>query len=267
MTDGLDIRLGMCYNVGSVESGCVMNSTVSPYRFRHGLRDGLPIGLGYLSVSFGFGISAVGQGLRALEALLISMTNLTSAGQIAGVSLIAAGGTVVEMILTQTVINLRYALMGISMTQRLDARARPRWKKMLLCCALTDEIYAAAVTKPNVIGPSYIGGLMTAPYIGWAVGTLLGALLGSVLPARLESAFGILIYAMFLAILVPPMRRERGVCVTVALGAAFRCMMTYIPVLSRISEGFAIILCAVPAALLTALICPIPGEEVAHDPN
>lgn len=242
-----------------------MKSTVSPYRYWNGFREGIPIGLGYLSVSFGFGISTVGQGLRAAEAVLISMTNLTSAGQVAGVAVIAAGGTVIEMILTQLVINLRYALMGISMTQRLDARAKPWRMRMLLCWALTDEIYAAAVTKPDVIGPSYLWGLMTAPYIGWTTGTLLGAAVGSVLPPRLESALGIMIYAMFLAIIVPPMRRERGVLCTVALGAGFRCAMTCIPALSRISDGFAIILCAVPAALITAAFCPVPGEEERRD--
>ncbi len=249
------------------ESGCVMKSSVSPYRYRDGLRDGLPIGLGYFSVAFGFGISAVGQGLRALEAVLISMTNQTSAGQVAGVAVIVAGGTVIEMILTQLVVNLRYALMGISLTQRLDDRAKPFWRRMLLCCALTDEIFAVAMTKPDSVGPSYLRGAMTIPYIGWSCGTLLGAVVGSVLPKRLEAALGIMIYAMFLAIIVPPMRRERGICLTVALAAGFRCVMTYVPPLSRVSEGFAIILCAVPAALIVSAFCPAAGEEEAHDPD
>ena len=249
-----------------VESGCCMKSSVSPYRYLDGLREGIPIGLGYLSVSFGFGISSVGQGLWALEALLISMTNLTSAGQVAGVALIAAGGTVIEMILTQLVINLRYALRGISLTQRLDDRAKPWWQRMILCFSLTDEIYAVAITKPDSVGPAYLYGILTAPYIGWTAGTLLGALVGSVLPARLEAALGITIYAMFLAIIVPPMRRERGIFLTVAVAAALRCAMTYIPVLSRISEGFAMILCAVPAALLVSAFCPAAGEEHANDP-
>lgn len=244
-----------------------MRSSVSPYRYRDGLRDGLPIGLGYLSVSFGFGISAVGQRLRALEAVLISMTNLTSAGQVAGVAVIAAGGTILEMILTQLVINLRYALMGISMTQRLDDRARPLWKRLFLCCALTDEIYATAVTKPDSVGSSYIWGVMTVPYIGWTCGTLVGSVVGSILPQRLEAALGIMIYAMFLAIIVPPMRRERGIFLTVALAAGFRCVLTYVPLLSKISDGFAMILCAVPAALIVSVFCPIAGEEEPHDTN
>lgn len=243
-----------------------MKSSVSPYRYRDGLHDGIPIGLGYLSVSFGLGISAVGQGLRALEAVLISMTNLTSAGEIAGIAVITAAGTVVEMILTQLVINLRYALMGISLTQRLDDRAKPWWKRMLLACVITDEIYATAVTKPDSVGPAYLAGLWTAPYLGWTCGTLLGAVIGSNLPTRLESALGILIYAMFLALIVPPMRRERGICLTVAIAAGLRCIMTYVPPLSAVSDGFAIILCAIPAALIASAFCPITGEENDSDP-
>ncbi len=179
---------------------------------------------------------------------------------------IAAGGTVIEMILTQLVINLRYALMGISITQRLDDRAKPIWKRMLLCNALTDEIYAVVMTKPDSVGSSYIRGVLTVPYLGWVCGTLLGAVLGAILPARLEAALGIMLYAMFLAIIVPPMRRERGICLVVALAAGFRCLMTYLPPLSRISEGFAIILCAVPAALIVSAFCPT-AEEKVHDSN
>ncbi len=238
-----------------------MKSSVSPYNYLCGLRDGLPIGIGYLSVSFGFGISTVGQGLRAIEAILISMTNLTGTGQVAGVAIIAAGGTVIEMILTQLVISLRYALMGISLTQKLDTYAKPWWKRLYLCFALTDEIYAVTMTKPDSVGPSYLRGAFTAPYVGWILGTILGSVVGAVLPERLENALGIMVYAMFLAIIIPPMRREKGVFLAVALGAGLRCVMTYVPALSFISEGFAIILCSVPAALVVSIFFPIADEE------
>lgn len=219
-----------------------MKSTVSPYRYWNGFREGIPIGLGYLSVSFGFGISTVGQGLRAAEAVLISMTNLTSAGQVAGVAVIAAGGTVIEMILTQLVINLRYALMGISMTQRLDARAKPWRMRMLLCWTLTDEIYAAAVTKPDVIGPSYLWGLMTRTLyrVDDRHSARRGGRLGFAAPAGIGAGHHDLRHVS--GNHRSAMRRERGVLCTVALGAGFRCAMTCIPALSRISDGFAIIL-------------------------
>lgn len=244
-----------------------MKNKISPYRYREGLRDGVPIGLGYLSVSFGFGITAVGQGLHVLEALLISMTNLTSAGQVAGVTVMVSGGViamvVAEMILTQIIINLRYSLMGITLTQRLDDRCTTR-HRMLMSFGMTDEIFALAASKPHPVGPSYFYGLMTAPYIGWASGTLLGALAGQILPTSVRLALGIAIYAMFIAIVLPPMRRERGVLMAVAIAAGLSCLVHYLPFLQFISDGFSIIICAVAASLLMAWLKPIEGEEDAE---
>lgn len=241
-----------------------MANTESPYRYIHGLRDGIPIGLGYLSVSFGFGISAVGQGLRILEVLLISMTNLTSAGQVAGVAVIVAGGTLLEMILTQLVINLRYSLMGITLTQRLDTRCTTP-NRMLMSCGLTDEIFALAAAKPYSIGPSYFYGLMTAPYVGWAAGTLLGAVAGNLLPADVRSAMGIMIYAMFVAIVLPPMKKHREILFTVVIAAACSCALRYIPILNRISSGFSIIISALLAAVTMALLRPITDENEGEE--
>jgi predicted branched-subunit amino acid permease len=235
-------------------------SHTSPYRYFDGLRDGLPIGLGYLSVSFGFGITAVGEGLRFLEALLISMTNLTSAGQVAGVTVIVAAGTILEMILTQLVINLRYSLMGITLTQRLDRRCTTP-HRLLMSFGMTDEIFAVAASKPYPVGPSYFYGLMTLPYIGWAGGTLLGALAGQILPESIRVAMGIMIYAMFVAIILPPMKKDRGVLGVVILAALLSCAVAYLPFLQWISEGFSIIICAVVAAVVMAVLRPIPDEE------
>ena len=244
------------------------NKTKSVYRYHHGLRDGIPIGLGYLSVSFGFGITAVGEGLRVLEALFISMTNLTSAGQVAGVAVLTAGGTaaliITEMIMTQLIINLRYSLMGITLTQRLDGKCTTG-HRLMMSFGLTDEIFAVAVSKPYPVGPSYFYGLMTAPYLGWATGTLCGALAGQILPMSVRLALGIAIYAMFIAIILPPMRRQRSVFLVVAIAAGLSCCIRYIPLLQFISEGFSIILCAVIAALVMALLCPISTKEDADD--
>lgn len=237
-----------------------MPRNISPYRYRDGLRDGLPIGLGYLSVSFGFGISAVGEGLRVLEALIISMTNLTSAGQLAGVTVIVAAGTLLEMMLTQFVINLRYSLMGITLTQRLDGRCNTP-NRLLMSFGLTDEIFAVAASKPMPVGPSYFYGLMTLPYVGWAGGTLLGALAGQILPEQLRAALGIMIYAMFVAIILPPMKRDRGVLFAVLIAAGLSCCVAFLPFLQWISDGFSIIICAVLAAVIMALIRPVSDEE------
>lgn len=237
-----------------------MARTLSPYRYKDGFKDGIPIGLGYLSVSFGLGITAVSMGIKAFEALLISMTNMTSAGEMAGMVIIAAGGTILEMILTQFVINLRYALMGISLTQRLDSRCSTP-HRLLMSFGMTDEIFALAASKPYTVGPSYFYGLMTCPYLGWSLGTLGGALAGQILPTDLQSALGIMIYAMFIAIILPPARKDLGVLGTVVIAVALSCCLKFIPFFGFISDGFAIIICALIATVVMALLHPIAEDD------
>ena len=237
-----------------------MAKNLSPYRYINGLKEGIPIGLGYLSVAFGLGITAVSMGIKALEALLVSMTCMTSAGQLAGFVIIASSGTIMEMILAQIVINLRYALMGISLTQRLDDRCTTP-KRLLMAFGISDENFVLASSKPYSVGPSYFYGLMTFPYIGWSLGTLLGALAGQILPNDLQMALGIMIYAMFIAIIVPPACKSRGVLGTILISVALSCCLKYIPVFSFVSNGFSIIICALIAACVMALLCPVENEE------
>ena len=236
------------------------------YTFREGLRDGVPIGLGYLSVSFGLGIAAVAAGLSPLIALIVSMTNETSAGQKAGLDLIAeclplAEG-IVTMILSQLVINLRYSLMGISLSQRLDGSFTTPWR-MFLAFSITDEIFAVASTKKERVGVKYFFGLSFIPYIGWAAGTLLGALAGTLLPEMVRGCLGLMLYGMFIAIIIPPARRERGVLFAVCLAVALSCAFYFLPLLDFLSDGLALIISAVSAAAVAALLFPVssPHEE------
>ena len=228
--------------------------------FRRGLGHGVPIALGYLSVAFAFGIQAAGGGLTPLQAVLISMTNLTSAGQVAGLSLMVAGAPLYEMALTQLVINLRYALMSLSLSQRLDAGMTTPWRA-LLAFGNTDEIFAVASSQPGEIGRAYLTGLICLPYAGWAGGTLLGAAAGALLPALLTDALGIAIYGMFLAVILPPARSRRSVRLVVVAAAVMSCILRYAPVFSSISGGFSIILCAVSAAALGAWRFPVREAE------
>lgn len=228
--------------------------------FRRGLSHGVPIALGYLSVAFAFGIQAAGGGLTPLQAVLISMTNLTSAGQVAGLSLMVAGAPLYEMALTQLVINLRYALMSLSLSQRLDAGMTTPWRA-LLAFGNTDEIFAVASSQPGEIGRAYLTGLICLPYVGWAGGTLLGAAAGALLPALLTDALGIAIYGMFLAVILPPARSRRSVRLVVVVAAVMSCILRYAPVFSSISGGFSIILCAVSAAALGAWRFPVREAE------
>jgi len=228
--------------------------------FIKGVRHGIPIALGYLSVSFTFGMKAVGDGLTWLQALLISMTNVTSAGQFAGLPLMLAQASLIEAALTQLIINLRYALMSLSLSQRLD-KSMTTPHRMAFSFCNTDEIFAVASSQPEKVGKWYLYGLMSTPWLGWALGTFLGAVAGQLLPEFLRSALGIAIYGMFLAIILPPARKEHPVRIVVLIAVALSLLLRYTPVLNQISSGFAIIICAVAASTIGAILFPLKEGE------
>ena len=229
---------------------------------KNGLKDGIPIALGYLSVSFGFGIMAVNSGIPALAAVIISLTNLTSAGQVAGIAVIASAGTYIEMALTQLIINLRYALMSLSLSQKLD-RNFTALSRLAISFGVTDEIFAVASGKSGEVSKKYMAGLIILPVIGWTTGTFLGAFAGEILPERLNAALGIAIYGMFIAIFVPVAKKAKGVLAVVAISVALSCCLKYIPVFSGISQGFAIIICGIFASLSGAILFPVKQEKEA----
>ena len=229
------------------------------YTFKNGVKDGLPIGLGYLAVSFAFGVRASLLSVLPLISLLISATNLTSAGQLAGLNIIAAAGTFIEIILIQLVINSRYFLMSISLSQKTD-NSFTMSKRLFLSAFITDEIFAVAVAKPKQISAKYFGGLALLPYIGWTSGTIIGALAGNVLPTIIISSLGIALYAMFIAIIIPPSTKNLGVFFSVIIAAAINCAIVYIPFLSFISSNFAVIISAIVTSVVCALIFPVKTE-------
>lgn len=236
--------------------------------FRMGVRDGIPIALGYFAVSFAFGIAATRAGLSWLEAFLISAFNLTSAGQLAAVPIIAAGGGFFELGLTQLIINLRYSLMSVSLSQRLSDSVR-LGDRFLMAFGNTDEIFAVSYSKELPVGRRYFFALMLPPFLGWTAGTLAGSLAGAVLPVIVNSALGIAIYAMLIAIFVPASRRDVHVLFAVLLSAAISSAFYFVPVLRAVSSGFAIIITAVAVSLVFALLFPLPdepdGEEVGEN--
>lgn len=230
--------------------------------FIRGLLHGIPICLGYLAVSFSFGIFAVGAGLSILETVLISMTNLTSAGQLAGVPIIAGGTGLIELAVTQLVINLRYALMSVSLSQKMDGRVH-LLDRFLIAFGNTDEVFAVSAAQPASVSKWYMYGLILLPYVGWAGGTLLGAVAGHILPSAVIAALGVAIYGMFIAIVVPAMKAHRPTALCVALAIALSCAFYYIPFLRQVPSGFVIIICAVAASALFAILHPIEvtGKE------
>lgn len=232
--------------------------------YRRGLRHGVPIALGYISVSFAFGIQASAAGLYPWQALLISMLNVTSAGQMAGLQLMAAGAGLMEMALTQLTINLRYALMSLALSQKLDASMTLPHRLSISFCN-TDEVFLIASAQPGKLGKAYLYGLTGCPYLGWALGTYLGAVAGDLLPAAVTSALGIAIYGMFLAIVLPPFRHSREIRFVVLASVALSCLFTYLPMFRFLTGGFRIIACAVIASALAAWLLPQPTAEDAGD--
>ncbi len=220
---------------------------------RMGLRDGLPICLGYFAVSFAFGIFATGQGLSVLEVLLMSMFNLTSAGQFAAVPIICSGGTFIELALSQLIINARYALMSLSLSQHVGKSVRTR-DKFVVAYALADEPYAVSVSKKAPLSRVYLYSLIILPYLGWSIGTLIGAVAGNLLPTLFQNAFGITIYAMFIAIIIPEAKHNRRTLLSILLAILFSCGFNYIDLLKKIPSGFAVIICSVLASLIMVWI-------------
>ncbi|MGM9563076.1 MAG: AzlC family ABC transporter permease [Faecousia sp.] len=231
--------------------------------FAKGLHNGLPICFGYLSVAFAFGIFAVANGLSPAEALLISATNVTSAGQLAAVPIIASGGTLAELAISQLVINLRYALMSVSLSQKLGKSVR-LIDRVLIAFVNTDEVFAVASSQNGTVGGRYLYGLILTPFLGWTAGTILGAVAGNLLPDIIVRALGIAIYGMFIAIILPKAKAHRPTAICVLIAVALSCAFYYLPVLKDIPSGFTIIICAVLAAAVMAVAAPVKAEEENH---
>ncbi|MBQ6170252.1 MAG: AzlC family ABC transporter permease [Ruminococcus sp.] len=227
--------------------------------FLRGMSHGIPICLGYLSVSFGFGILAVSKaGLSVFQASIISASNLTSAGQKAGIDVIAAGGTIIEMILLQLTINIRYSLMALSLSQKLDKRfTTPH--RLMASYGITDEIFAVCSAQKTPLTPPYMYGMILIAAVGWVTGTALGAAAGELLPLSVSKAMEIVLYGMFIAIIIPPAKKQHSVLFVIAMAAALSVVFRYC--LPMVSDGFAIIISAVAASAAAAFIFPVKDEE------
>lgn len=230
--------------------------------FLRGFKAGLPIGLGYLSVSFTFGLNAIALGLNWWQAVIISLMTVTSAGQFAGIQIMANPGMYFEMLISQLTINVRYSFMSISLSQKTNRRFN-RLSRWLLGFFVTDEIFAVASNEESV-SRSFFSGLAVLPYLGWGGGTLIGALLGNILPARLMSALGLAIYGMFVAIVIPNTKKERSVLIVVLLSVAISCALYYLPGLNKISSGLAVSICAIIAAVVGAIFFPVKDDSSAE---
>lgn len=222
---------------------------------KQGFKDSTPIMAGYFSVSFTFGIMAANFGISPFTAGLISLTNLTSAGQFAGISLIYNGTTVLEMILTQFVINLRYALMSLTLTQNLD-KSVTVFKRLIMSFFVTDEIFAMAAIRTKPVTCKYMLGLGVGSMASWTLGTILGAITNNLLPPSIQSALSVALYGMFIAIVMPNVKKELSVAIVCIIAISLSCLMTYAPILRNISTGFTIIICTILSSVIGAIFFP-----------
>lgn len=225
-------------------------------QFHYGIKRGIPIAIGYIPVSFTFGLMAVSGGLPAWLAIFISFSNLTSAGQFAGTNLILANASLLEITLTTFVINIRYMLMSLSLSQKIETKTK-LWERLIFAFGITDETFTVASLEEGKLSASYMMGLILAPIVGWSLGTTLGALICSALPVSLSNAMGIALYGMFIAIIVPPAKKSKAVILIVLLAVGVVVIMKYISIFAVISSGFRVIIATVLAAGIGAFLYPV----------
>lgn len=233
--------------------------------FLLGMKKGIPVALGYFAVSFSFGVMAA-KGLTPLMATIISATNLTSSGQYAGAQLMMRSASYIEIVLTVLLINIRYSLMSISLSQRID----PNMKigtKLLIGFGITDEIYALSITSPHKLTAKYMFGLISLPFLGWVSGTAVGAFGAQFFNEDLLKAMGIALYAMFIAIIIPDARRSKPILLVILIASAISCAFYYIPGIKEIGLGFKIIIATIVASLIGAIFFPINDEEKSPKPD
>jgi len=232
--------------------------------FSKGLYKGIPIALGYLTVSFSFGVMAKNGGFSILQSTIMSLTNITSLGQYAGTKLIFKYASYIEIFLTILLINLRYSLMSLSISFKLDNKVK-WYHRLIIAYGVTDEVYAVSVLKKDKISFKFMLGLISLPILGWTLGTFLGATFQNIMSDRLLDAFGISLYAMFMAIIIPDMKKSLPIVITILIAIALSCLFYYTPVIKNITLGFKIIIVSVVSAMIMSLLFPIKTEDNKND--
>ena len=228
------------------------------------MKVGMPICLGYLAVSFTLGITAKNAGLTAWQALLTSLTCNASAGQYAGFTVIAAAGTYIEMAIMELVANIRYLLMSCSLSQKLDPKTG-LFHRLAIGFDVTDEIFGVSVSVPDKLCPAYSYGMFAVAIPGWALGTFLGVIMGNILPPSVVSALSVGLYGMFIAIIIPPARKNKILAALIVISMAASFLFTKLPVLSSLSAGMRTIILTVAIAGIAAILFPIKEEEPANE--
>ena len=237
-----------------------MNSSQGRHPIAEGLRDGIPIALGYFAVSFSLGIIAQKAGLVSLQGFFSSFFTRASAGEYAVYSLIAVGAAYAEVALVCIIVNLRYILMSAALTQK-SSPATPLWQRLLLGCCITDEIFGISVACKGYLTPSYTFSAAILSALFWAAGTATGIFAGDILPANVVTALSVALYGMFIAIIIPPAKRDRAVLVAVIISFVLSGCWKAVPALSGISSGMKIIILTILISTIAAIVRPIALHE------
>ena len=227
--------------------------------FMQGVRDGIPIALGYFAVAFSLGIAARGAGLTAFQGFIASVLCMASAGEYALFTLMGAGAALWEIALVTLITNARYFLMSCALSQRIDPRMKD-FHRYAVGAVVTDEIFGITIARPGWLAPAYNYGAMAVSVPGWAVGTALGIIMGNLLPGRIVSALSVALYGMFLAIIIPPAKKKRAVALCVIAGFACSYAFGVIPALAAVSAGTRTILLTVILSGAAALLFPVREE-------
>ncbi|MBQ7118704.1 MAG: AzlC family ABC transporter permease [Oscillospiraceae bacterium] len=223
--------------------------------FLAGCRDGIPIGFGYLAVSFSLGIAAKNAGLTALEGFFASLFCVASAGEYVGFTMIAASASFFETAIATLVTNARYLLMGCALSQKMSPTL-PLYHRMGVGFGVTDEIFGISVSRSGELNPYYNYGAMATSIPPWAIGTLLGILAGNLLPESVVSAFSVALYGMFIAVIIPAAKKDKVIAGLIIASFALSFAASELPVVSSLSEGTRTIILTVLISSFAAIVFP-----------
>ncbi|MDO5717343.1 MAG: AzlC family ABC transporter permease [Tissierellia bacterium] len=229
--------------------------------YGRGIRDGIPIFLGYMAVSFSFGIQAKKMGMSLFDASILSLTNLTSAGQFSGLTLIYASSTIIEIAITQLIINSRYLLMSSALSQKLSPEENLS-SRLIMAHGVTDEIFGISISQKGMIKPSYVYGLMSAAIPGWVLGTALGVISGDLLPVKALDALSMALYGMLIAIIIPPAKKDKILSGIIIISMLSSYLFERLEYLKSIPKGASIIILTVLITTAAAVFFPNEGDEI-----
>ncbi|MGN0317779.1 MAG: AzlC family ABC transporter permease [Lachnospira sp.] len=228
--------------------------------FVKGLRDGIPIGLGYFAVAFSLGIAAQSAGITAIQGFIMSMLNNASAGEYAGIAAIKSGAPYIELALLMLITNARYLLMSCSLSQKLSPDLPVR-HRLLIGFDITDELFGIGIAYPSPLSPYYMYGAYMIAIPMWAGGTAVGIMAGNILPAVIVNALSAAIFGMFIAVIIPPARKNKTILVVIVCSFIISSLFSVIPIIKELSESLRIIILTIIIAVAAAIIKPIDDKE------